>query len=660
MNDTQARIQRAAFFVEVRLRLARVVRILPIAIALVVLPTILALGAHKIWPELFTKERTIVIFVAEGALLGVGLLLRLLWPLAPKAGTIALDRHYRLHDRLTNAVAFSQIPPAQRTELMQAAIDDAQAHAKLVKPRKVAPLYTVVGATLASPETVVAALAIGGLAAVALLEIGTPREEAVVAPPELKAGLAMEKDDLDLFKDAAKALDRPNQSPEMKAAIERFNRLIEDLAAKRLDRAEAFRQMEDIERDLNKNLDADQDLLKKELNETGKDLSQNDLTKELAEALKKNDLAKAIEKMKALSEELKRSKKPLDKAAKERLAAALKAAGERRKEAMEKLDEKRASLKQSLLRRESEVAAETNPQSKAEKQRLLDQDKRELKRLDDQAERDQRIQRELSKLDQDLAKAAADLMKDLDLASQDLEQAAEDINRMQEEQMSDKDKEELKQRLEELREILRQQGQGGKKRLSRMKNFSKRAHGKKGSGKKSGGGDLKRDQPGQEGEGEEGEGEEGEGQEGEGDQPGGMGGLELKRGNGSGGIPIPGAGQPGGNGQPGGDQPGGDGSEPGGGKSWGHGAGPKIAGDKSTEIKSDTTEVHQDGFDTGQGSSNSKSIMVAAEKGFQGDDYKRVFTDYRTRAEDDMNQEEVPDGYRFYVKRYFQLIRPRD
>ena len=77
-------------------------------------------------------------------------------------------------------------------------------------------------------------------------------------------------------------------------------------------------------------------------------------------------------------------------------------------------------------------------------------------------------------------------------------------------------------------------------------------------------------------------------------------------------------------------------------------------------VSSDTTEVHQDGFDTGQGSSNSKSIMVAAEKGFQGDDYKQVFTKYHTVAEDDMNQEEVPDGYRFYVKRYFQLIRPRD
>ena len=100
--------------------------------------------------------------------------------------------------------------------------------------------------------------------------------------------------------------------------------------------------------------------------------------------------------------------------------------------------------------------------------------------------------------------------------------------------------------------------------------------------------------------------------------------------------------------------------QPGSGKSWGHGAGPPIAGDKSTDIASDTQEVHQDGFDTGQGSSNSKSIRVAAEKGFRGDDYKKVFTKYHTVAEDDMNQEEVPDGYRFYVKRYFQLIRPRD
>lgn len=655
MNETQARIRRAAFFVEVRLRLARVVRILPTVLGIGLTLATIALAFHKVWPEVLSEGAAIGAFIGVGGAMVASLLIALALPLAPRAGSVALDKHYKLSGRLTNAVAFSQVPASERTELMQAAIDDATSHARALKPRKVAPLLAVVGAALVSVEMGIALLAGGGLVLVKLLEIQVLRPEPIVVPPVLKAGLSMESDDLELFRDAAKALDRPNQSPEMKAAIERFNRLIEDLAAKRLDRAEAFRQMEDIERELNKNLDADQDLLKKELNETGKDLSQNDLTKELAEALKKNDLAKAAEKLKALAEELKRSKKPLDKAAKERLAAALKAAAERRKEAMDKLDEKRASLKQSLLRRESEAASETDPKKQAEKKRLLDEDKRELKRLDDEAATQQRIQRELSKLDQDLAKAAEDLMRDLQAAGADLEQAAEDINRMQEEAMSDKDKEELKQRLEELREILRQQGQGGKKRLDRMKNFSKRAKGKKGKtgqGKPSSGGDLKRDQNGQDGDDGGEDGEDGEGEE---DGDGKMGGLELKRSTGGGGIPIPGSGD--GSGQDG-NQPGGDGSQPGG-NSYGRGRGPDVAG-AETNIKSDTQNVHQDGFDTGQGSSNSRSIMVAAEKGFQGDDYKKVFTDYRAHAEEDMNQEDVPDGYRFYVKRYFQLIRPRE
>ena len=55
--------------------------------------------------------------------------------------------------------------------------------------------------------------------------------------------------DVELFRDAAKQFDRQDQSPEMKAAVERFNQLIEDIANKRLDRTEAFRKMEAIERD---------------------------------------------------------------------------------------------------------------------------------------------------------------------------------------------------------------------------------------------------------------------------------------------------------------------------------------------------------------------------------------------------------------------------
>ena len=53
-------------------------------------------------------------------------------------------------------------------------------------------------------------------------------------------------------------------------------------------------------------------------------------------------------------------------------------------------------------------------------------------------------------------------------------------------------------------------------------------------------------------------------------------------------------------------------------------------------------------------------ILSAAERGFKGKPYKKVYTDYRTVAEQQINKDKVPDGYRFYVHRYFQLIRPRE
>jgi hypothetical protein len=52
--------------------------------------------------------------------------------------------------------------------------------------------------------------------------------------------------------------------------------------------------------------------------------------------------------------------------------------------------------------------------------------------------------------------------------------------------------------------------------------------------------------------------------------------------------------------------------------------------------------------------------MTSAERGFVGKGYQRVFTDYETVAEQVMDKDEIPPGYRFYVRRYFQLIRPRD
>ncbi len=41
---------------------------------------------------------------------------------------------------------------------------------------------------------------------------------------------------------------------------------------------------------------------------------------------------------------------------------------------------------------------------------------------------------------------------------------------------------------------------------------------------------------------------------------------------------------------------------------------------------------------------------AAAERGFKGRGYKKVFTDYHTVAEQQINKDQIPDGYRFYVR----------
>ena len=71
---------------------------------------------------------------------------------------------------------------------------------------------------------------------------------------------------------------------------------------------------------------------------------------------------------------------------------------------------------------------------------------------------------------------------------------------------------------------------------------------------------------------------------------------------------------------------------------------------------SDTSATAQD---TGQGPNRSEVIYGAAERGFVGRGYKKVFTEYHTVAERAIQKEDIPAGYRFYVQRYFQLIRPR-
>jgi hypothetical protein len=184
--------------------------------------------------------------------------------------------------------------------------------------------------------------------------------------------------------------------------------------------------------------------------------------------------------------------------------------------------------------------------------------------------------------------------------------------------------------------------------------------------------------------GEKGEEQEGQGQGGEGQESQGQGGQEQqgqgRRGQQGG--QQPGGGKVAGGGQggetwvmgPGGQKmlvlsqgrsssaggAGGSGGDANGppGPGWGTGHDGHLEG-SATAAKGASQNTQVAGQDTGQGASRSEVIEGAAERGFASRGYTKVFREYETVAEEALGKDEIPGGYRFYVRRYFELIRPR-
>ena len=62
----------------------------------------------------------------------------------------------------------------------------------------------------------------------------------------------------------------------------------------------------------------------------------------------------------------------------------------------------------------------------------------------------------------------------------------------------------------------------------------------------------------------------------------------------------------------------------------------------------------------GGGDQREEVLLGAAEQGFARAAYRDVFVEYEQRAEEELQRVHVPPGFRYYMRRYFELIRPRD
>jgi hypothetical protein len=628
-----ARLSRSAKLAGLRLRLNAVgERFTTLAVFLLIY-AVAALTAVKA-----TRGAPIVrdlagwgLFIPVTALV-VGVLLAALRKSAPSEGALALDRHHSLSDRVTNALAFSGVPDSERTPLMDAAIDDGVAMADRLEPSRAVPLRR-------PQDAGIAALLALALAGVASLEVPGVRVEPPKAPPHL-AALEIAPDDADLLRHVSEELLATTTDADAQAGARRFNQLVEDLAERRLDREEVFRRLDALDRSLQDPAGIDASALDEGLQGVARELAKSGLSKPVADALADKRLGDAEQAMRDLAKKIEGAKKDVDKAKLEELRKSLQRSSETVHNKGTDRDAERSSLEEQRRRllQKKQKEGLTNAE-----QQELDRTERRLDRLSREKDRADAQSRSMSGLDKDLAQAAQDLMKDLGMGSKDLERGAEDINRASQRQMSEQQKQELRQRIEELRQMLRQEGQSGKDRLKRMMSFGQRAHGNQGSHSGQGGGQ------GNQGQGQEGkEGKDGKGQQGlslGGGKPGSGSALVF----GPGGM-ASGAGEP----SPGAGTGSGQRSD-----EWGTGHDPNVRGDAS-QLKGKTEDVSAVGADTGQGAASSQVIYGAAQRGFTGSGYKKVFTDYRTVAEESLGKDEIPPGYRFYVRRYFELIRPRD
>ncbi len=92
---------------------------------------------------------------------------------------------------------------------------------------------------------------------------------------------------------------------------------------------------------------------------------------------------------------------------------------------------------------------------------------------------------------------------------------------------------------------------------------------------------------------------------------------------------------------------------------YGHGNGGDPLGRGAmapTRGRAREAEVH---VHDGAGPTRSEVIEASARRGFAARDYVRVFDDYQPVVEESLATGAVPEGRRYVVRRYFQLIRPR-
>jgi hypothetical protein len=444
--------------------------------------------------------------------------------------------------------------------------------------------------------------------------------------------VALEEDDLDYVRDLLhdlKAVAKTDDAQALDEFAAKLEKLLEQAEKGELTKEQLLAKVDEAFEELSKGATPDPSEVNKDLQETGKELAKQEVTQELGRALEQGDLQKAKEELEKLAEKL--DKNELSPEQKEQVAQAMDKAAEAFEKKEQQRDQKQAQQQQKLeeekrtLEKKKEQAK--NDQEREELERRLEKNKRELKQLEkEKQEREGSEQkRALKRLHKDMQKAAKEMQKKPQdqqeqqqqdqQASRNLRDVARETGRVDQDQRKQAAQKKVASQMEDLREALRRAKRRGSKGpsdpfgKSKQSDFRRRAQGQTGSRQawKPGQG-----QPGkgQQGQGQNGQGQQGQGQNGQGQQ----------------------------------------------GDSYGDEHDPNIVGD-ATGKSGDTKDESLSGVH-GKGPSRRETILAAAQKGFASRSYQQVFADYKTIVEEVMRAEKVPASKKFYVKKYFNNIKP--
>ncbi len=588
--------------------------------------------------HILTTTEGVWLLVGCGGLVAVGAILGAVRRFPTPLVATRIDRASGLSDRLANACAFerrlakSADEPPETVAMMRAAVADATRHAPRANVKAATPF--------SAPRDSRAAIAFAVISA-AVAGLYWPEEDqcfgavAVPSPSSQVANLQVDNpvligdDDLEYTRDLLDDLRHTAQDdrdPTLQEFADKVEHLLDKAELGELSKEELLEELAKAEQEYNKGADEHVEETLADLKQTGKELEKSKLTKELGKALEKGDLEKAQQELEKLAQQL--ANDELSEKDRKEVAKALDKVSDKFDKKEQKhdkqLDKQIADAKKDIEKLKRRFDKTKDGPQKQKLARRMKNKKRELKQL--QREKEQRkksaSRRQLKSLHRNLKNAAQEMRKKNQTqksrrqASRKMKAASQNLGRVSQDARKVRTQRKVASQLTDLKEALRrakQKGNRGPKDLfgrnQKNRDFNRRARGGQGSK-----GAWK---PGSGQRGRLAKGGKGQGQNGK---------------------------QPGSNGQ----QPGGD--------SWGTEHDPNLMGDP-TGKSGDTVDKSVEGIH-GRGPSKRETVLAAAQKGFATRQYQKVYAAYKAIVEEVMHTEKVPAGYKYYIKRYFQKIKP--